>query len=79
MSAGDHDIEAMCELARRHGAAVEVDMKEHGAGRHPMLVVSFNGASSRKVERGRGSLEGFADPHDYFISGSNLTCCWHTM
>jgi EAL domain-containing protein (putative c-di-GMP-specific phosphodiesterase class I) len=25
------------------------------------------------VRVGRGSPEGFADPHDYFIAGSNLT------
>ena len=38
-------IEAACQFARRHGAAVEVDMKEKGAGRHPMIRVVFNGAS----------------------------------
>jgi hypothetical protein len=38
-------IEAACELARRLGAAVEVDMKENGAGRHPMIRVTFNGKS----------------------------------
>ncbi|MGH7715249.1 MAG: hypothetical protein ACREML_04545 [Vulcanimicrobiaceae bacterium] len=36
-------IEAACDLARRHGATVEVDMK--GRGRHPMLRVLFNDAS----------------------------------
>jgi hypothetical protein len=38
-------IEEACELARLHGATVEVDMKEKGAGRHPMIRVSFNGKS----------------------------------
>jgi len=38
-------IETACDLARRHGAAVEVNMKERGAGRHPMIRVTFNGKS----------------------------------
>jgi hypothetical protein len=42
---GIHFIEESCELARRHGATVEVDMKEKGAGRHPMIRVTFNGKS----------------------------------
>lgn len=37
--------EAACVPARRHGAAVEVNMKERGAGRHPMIRVTFNGKS----------------------------------
>ena len=32
-------IEEACEFARLHGATVEVDMKEKGAGRHPMIRV----------------------------------------
>lgn len=42
---GVHFIEEACELARRHCATVEVDMKEKGAGRHPMIRVTYNGKS----------------------------------
>jgi hypothetical protein len=42
---GIHFIEEACALARRHSATVEVDLKEKGAGRHPMIRVTFNGKS----------------------------------
>jgi hypothetical protein len=41
----ERDIVALCELAQRHDATVEVDQKRDGAGRHPMLRISFGGKS----------------------------------
>lgn len=43
MTTGKAHIEAACDLARRHGGTVAIDMK--GRGRHPMLRVMYNGAS----------------------------------